>query len=138
MHKILHSSDWHIGRRLKERDRTREFTAFFEWLAETIEREKPDTLLVAGDIFDNTTPSIQSQDMYYSFLSTIAKSSCRHIVIISGNHDSPAFLDAPAKILALNDIHVIGQARENPADEVITLCDENGRPHTRRSRRSKV
>ena len=128
MHRILHTSDWHIGRRLKDHDRTREFREFFLWLANTIEREKIDTLLVAGDIFDNTTPSVQSQDMYYSFLSTAAKSSCRHIVIISGNHDSPAFLDAPAKILALNDIHVIGQARENPADEVIPLCGSDGQP----------
>ena len=124
--KILHTSDWHIGRRLKEHDRTDEFTNFFGWLEKLILTENIDTLLVSGDIFDNTTPSVPAQKVYYSFLTALAKSPCRHTVIISGNHDSPAFLDAPAELLGLSDIHVIGQACENPADEVISLKDSDG------------
>ena len=126
--RILHTSDWHIGRRLKEHDRTEEFAAFFDWLEKLITSEKIDTLLVAGDIFDNTTPSVQAQELYYSFLSRLVESPCRHVVIISGNHDSPAFLDAPAEILKHCDIHVIGQACADPAHEVITLCDSDGQP----------
>lgn len=121
--KILHTSDWHIGRRLKEHDRFDEFRKFFGWLEDLINREKIDVLLVAGDVFDNTTPSVQAQDIYYNFLSRLAKSKCRHTVIISGNHDSPAFIDAPSELLKLNNIHVIGQACENPEDEIITLHD---------------
>ena len=127
-HRILHTSDWHIGRRLKEHDRTEEFAAFFSWLKDVIIGEKIDTLLVAGDIFDNTTPSIQAQDMYYSFLSRLVASPCRHVVIISGNHDSPSFLDAPAGLLKHCEIHVVGQACADPADEVITLRDSDGQP----------
>ena len=126
--KILHTSDWHIGRRLKEHDRFDEFRKFFSWLEELINREKIDVLLVAGDVFDNTTPSVQAQDIYYNFLSRLARSSCRHSVIISGNHDSPAFIDAPSELLALNNIHVIGQTCENPEDEIITLTDANNNP----------
>lgn len=126
IHKILHTSDWHIGRRLKEHDRTHEFTQFFDWLEKVILSENIDTLLVSGDIFDNTTPTVTAQKIYYSFLSTLAKSPCRHTVIISGNHDSPAFLDAPAELLGLSDIHVIGQACENPHDEVLALKDSDG------------
>ncbi len=126
--RILHTSDWHIGRRLKEHDRSGEFIQFFAWLANIITTENIDVLLVAGDIFDNTTPSITAQNIYYSFLSRLAKSSCRHTVIISGNHDSPAFIDAPAELLKLSRIHVIGQACTNPEDEVITLHDSSGRP----------
>ena len=126
--RILHTSDWHIGRRLKEHDRSEEFMKFFAWLENIIAAENIDVLLVSGDIFDNTTPSITAQNIYYSFLSHIAKSSCRHTVIISGNHDSPAFLDAPAELLKLSRIHVIGQACPNPEDEVITLRDDSGRP----------
>ena len=66
--------------------------------------------------------------MYYSFLSRLVKSPCRNVVIISGNHDSPAFLDAPAELLEHCRIHVVGHARENPADEVITLRDSDGKP----------
>lgn len=125
--KILHTSDWHIGRRLKEHDRYEEFKEFFTWLEELIYTENIDTLLVAGDIFDNTTPSPKAQNLYYSFLSKIANSSsCRHVVITSGNHDSPAFIDAPSEILKLCKIHVIGCACENPEDEIVELKDENG------------
>ncbi|MBQ7732765.1 MAG: exonuclease SbcCD subunit D C-terminal domain-containing protein [Synergistaceae bacterium] len=126
--KILHTSDWHIGRRLKEHDRFDEFRKFFAWLEGIINREKIDVLLAAGDVFDNTTPSVQAQDIYYNFLSRLARSSCRHAVIISGNHDSPAFIDAPSELLELNNIHVIGQACENPEDEIITLNDADNNP----------
>ena len=126
IHKILHTSDWHIGRRLKEHDRAEEFRKFFDWLEKLIVSENIDTLLVSGDIFDNTTPTVTAQKIYYSFLTALAKSPCRHTVIISGNHDSPAFLDAPAELLSLSDIHVIGQACENPKDEVLALKDSDG------------
>ena len=124
--KFLHTSDWHIGRRLKNKERYDEFEKFFAWLEDLIKSENIDALLVAGDIFDNTTPGAKAQDIYYSFLSRVAKSSCRHVIIISGNHDSPAFLDAPKDLLKLFKIHVVGQTRENPADEVITLNDDLG------------
>ena len=124
--KILHTSDWHIGRRLKNRERYDEFSAFFKWIEEIIKSENIEALLVAGDIFDNTTPGTKAQDLYYSFLSRIIKTNCRHVVIISGNHDSPAFLDAPKDLLKIFKIHVIGGARENPEDEVLLLKDDSG------------
>ncbi|MBQ7560004.1 MAG: exonuclease SbcCD subunit D C-terminal domain-containing protein [Synergistaceae bacterium] len=126
--KILHTSDWHIGRRLKNHERYDEFKKFFAWLEEIIKSENIDALLVAGDIFDNTTPSARAQDLYYSFLGKIARTNCRHIVIISGNHDSPAFIDAPKDLLKLFKIHVTGSACENPEDEVKTLYDDDGQP----------
>ena len=125
--KVLHTSDWHIGRKLKEHDRLEEFKKFFDWLEKLIHDENIEALLVAGDIFDNTNPSTQAQNLYYSFLSKIAKfPSCRHVIIISGNHDSPAFIDAPSELLKLCKIHVIGQACENPEKEIIELRDNSG------------
>lgn len=90
--------------------------------------EEIDTLLISGDIFDNTTPSVTAQNIYYRFLGHIAESRCRHTVIISGNHDSAAFIDAPSDILRHCKVHVIGQACMNPEDEVICLNDSDGRP----------
>lgn len=124
--KILHTSDIHIGRKLKDRDRTKEFKEFFVWLEEQIINEGIDMLLISGDIFDNTTPSVQAQEIYYSFLGRIAESKCRHIIIISGNHDSALFIDAPSEVLKHCKVHVIGQACENPEDEVIMLKDSDG------------
>ena len=126
--KILHTSDWHIGRRLHEHERLDEMKKFFSWLKDLIQNENIDVLLVAGDIFDNTTPSNQARELYFSFLAEIAKSCCRHVIIISGNHDSPTFLDAPSKTLELLNIHVVGQASENPEDEIFILKNSEGNP----------
>jgi DNA repair protein SbcD/Mre11 len=83
--KILHTSDWHLGRSLYGRKRYEEFTEFLDWLSSTIEEQKVDALLVAGDIFDTSTPSNRAQELYYRFLCKISTSCCRHIVIIAGN-----------------------------------------------------
>lgn len=120
--KILHTSDWHLGRQLFGRKRYQEFAAFLDWLAEVIEQQAVDVLLVAGDVFDTNTPSHRAQELYYQFLYRMAGSaSCRHVVIIAGNHDSPSFLDAPKALLKALHVHVIGQASSSPADEVLVL-----------------
>ena len=70
--KVLHTSDWHIGRALYSRKRYEECEAFLNWLAGLIEREQIDVLLVAGDVFDNSTPSNHAQGLYYRFLCRVA------------------------------------------------------------------
>jgi len=126
--KLLHTSDWHIGRTLYGRKRYEEFEVFFTWLAETIQQNEIDALLVAGDIFDTSAPSNRAQELYYRFLCRVAASSCRHVVIVAGNHDSPSFLSAPKELLKALDVHVIGNASETPEDEVIVLCNEQDAP----------
>lgn len=126
--KILHTSDWHLGRSLYGRQRYDEFEAFLDWLSETIWRNEVSTLLVSGDIFDNSTPSTRAQELYYRFLGRTIRSSCRHIVIVAGNHDSPAFLDAPQQLLKVLDIHVIGHGNHAPEEEVLVLHDEYRNP----------
>lgn len=125
---ILHTSDWHIGRILYGFKRYEEFDAFLTWLADTICEKQIDVLLVAGDIFDTSTPSNRAQELYYRFLCRVASSQCRHVIIISGNHDSPTFLNAPKELLRALDVHVIGSVNENPANEVILLENQNGDP----------
>lgn len=126
--KILHTSDWHIGRTLYGRKRYEEFEDFLTWLAETIQQNKINALLVAGDVFDTSTPSNRAQELYYRFLCRVAASSCRHIVVIAGNHDSPSFLNAPKELLKALDVHVIGNASEDPEDEVLVLRNEQDAP----------
>jgi exonuclease SbcD len=121
--KLLHTSDWHIGRTLYGRKRYEEFEVFLAWLAETIQRNKVDALLVAGDIFDTSAPSNRAQELYYRFLWKVAASSCRHVVIVAGNHDSPSFLNAPKELLKALDVHVIGSMSESLEDDVLVLRD---------------
>jgi exonuclease SbcD len=126
--KILHTSDWHIGRTLYGRKRYEEFEAFLIWLAETIEQNEIDALLVAGDVFDTSAPSNRAQELYYRFLCRVASSSCRHIVVVAGNHDSPSFLNAPKELLKALDVHVIGSSTASPEDEVLVLRNEQDAP----------
>jgi DNA repair protein SbcD/Mre11 len=119
--KILHTSDWHIGRTLYGRKRYEEFEAFLTWLAETIQQNEIDALLVAGDVFDTSAPSNRAQELYYRFLCRVAASSCRHVVVVAGNHDSPSFLNAPKELLKALDVHVVGSSSESPEDEVLVL-----------------
>ncbi len=126
--KILHTSDWHIGRTLYGRKRYEEFEAFLTWLAETIQQNEIDALLVAGDVFDNSAPSNRSQELYYRFLCRVAASCCRHVVVIAGNHDSPSFLNAPKELLKALDVHVVGNATSSPEDEVLVLRSMQGVP----------
>ena len=119
--KILHTSDWHLGRSLYGRKRYEEFAAFLDWLAQTIEDEKVDALLVAGDVFDTSTPGNRAQELYYRFLYRVSTSGCRHVVVIAGNHDSPSFLNAPRELLRALNVHVVGSMTEVLDDEVIVL-----------------
>lgn len=94
---------------------------------ELIYREGIEALVVAGDVFDSAVPGTQTQSLYYDFLRevTAAESPCRHVVIIAGNHDSPAFLDAPAGLLSSMHVHVTGRARA-PEEEVLALGGPDG------------
>lgn len=125
---ILHTSDWHIGRTLYGRRRYGEFEAFLEWLCETLREEQVDVLLIAGDVFDTTSPGNRAQELYYRFLDRASSGLCRHIVVIAGNHDSPSFLDAPKGILRALNVHVISCANGNGEEEVLTLDGKDGRP----------
>jgi exonuclease SbcD len=126
--KILHTSDWHIGRTLYGRRRYEEFEAFLAWLLATVEREEIAALLIAGDVFDSSTPGIRAQELYYRFLCRVAGSCCRHVAVIAGNHDSPSFLEAPRELLRALDVHIVGTCGGNPMDEVLVLQDQQNTP----------
>ncbi len=126
--KILHTSDWHIGRSLYGRKRYDEFELFLNWLSDTIQQKEVDALLVAGDIFDTSAPNNRSQQLYYRFLCRVAASTCRHVVVIAGNHDSPSFINAPQELLKALNVHVVGATSGNLEDEILVLGNETDSP----------
>lgn len=126
--KILHTSDWHIGRSLHGRKRYQEHEAFLDWLAELLQSERVDVLLVAGDVFDSGTPSNRAQELYYRFLARAALSGCRHVVVIAGNHDSPTFLNAPRGLLQPLNIHIVAAPSASPEHEVLLLKAPDNSP----------
>lgn len=124
---VLHTSDWHLGHQLYRKRREGEFAAFLDWLAQTIEENNVDVLIIAGDIFDIGVPATGAQGMYFDFLGKIARGRVRHVIITAGNHDSPAFLMAAAPILHSLDIHVIGSVG-NVEEEVLLLRNRERQP----------
>ena len=126
--KILHTSDWHIGSALYGRKRYDESEQFLQWLIETIKDHSIEALLVAGDIFDTSTPSNTAQELYYRFLNEVSRTTCRYVIVTGGNHDSPSFLDAPKALLKAFNVHVVGSAAEKGEDEVFVLKDGDNNP----------
>ncbi len=106
--KILHTSDWHLGALLEEASREPDHRAFLDWLLEAVEAHGVDLLLVAGDVFDTATPSAEAQRLYYRFLHRLQGTRVRQVVVVGGNHDSAARLDAPSELLASLRVHVVG------------------------------
>lgn len=124
--RLLHTSDWHIGHALGRNKRYDEFARFLEWLAGTVADERIDALVVAGDVFDSGSPTNRAQELYYKFLCRVAAGPCRHVVVVAGNHDSPTFLNAPRELLKALDIHVVGAAGADPAEQAIALKKPTG------------
>lgn len=125
--KLIHTSDWHLGRKLYGQQRYEEFARFLHWLGDYIEQNTIDVLLISGDIFDSNTPSNRAQTLYYQFLHRMAATTCQHIVIIAGNHDSPSLLNAPKDILKFLNVHVVAYINnEQLEDEVLSLRNTNG------------
>lgn len=125
--RILHTSDWHIGRTLYGRRRYETFSAFLDWLADTIRDRQVNVLIVAGDVFDTSAPSNRAQELYYRFLCRVVP-FCRHIVVVAGNHDSPSFLTAPKELLRALNVHVVGAITDDPKHEILRLNGPDGEP----------
>jgi len=113
--KILHTSDWHIGKELHKVELTEDMDRFFTWLIEFIRDNQVDVLLMSGDLFDQANPTQLDMKQYYAFLEKMIPLEC-HIVLTGGNHDSPAVLNAPKDLLQLLKIDVVGGAPETVED----------------------
>lgn len=114
---LIHTSDWHLGHSLESWSREEEQAAFLDWLAALITTEQADALVVAGDLFDTSNPSAAAQRLFFRFLAQLRQSHPQLcLVLVGGNHDSAARLDAPEPVLSALDIHVIGGLPVEPAE----------------------
>ena len=127
--RVLHTADWHLGQHfLTGQERTTEQQAFLDWLLLTVQAQGIDVLVIAGDIFDTQSPSYTAQELYYTFLVKMQSTSCREIVVVGGNHDSPTMLNASRQLLRQLRIHVVGGVPTDPAEQVLHLAGPDGRP----------
>jgi exonuclease SbcD len=117
--RILHTSDWHLGHALKEVTREPEHAAFLAWLVETCVREAPDAVVITGDVFDSGTPPASAEKMWFEWLAAVRRARpAMDIVVIAGNHDSPARLGAASAVLRELGVHVVGGLPRDAAGEL--------------------
>lgn len=119
--KVLHTSDWHIGQIFHNYSREEEHKYFFEQLKSIIINDKPDVVVVSGDVFHTATPTIVSQRLYYNFIVDLSRlDPDLQIVITSGNHDSPSRLEAPRPLWEAFNVSVVGML------DYQTITDDSG------------
>ena len=93
--KILHTADWHLGKKLETIPRIEEQKTVLEEICEIADREAVHAVLVAGDLFDTFNPSSEAEELLYKTLKRLSKNGRRAVIAIAGNHDSPKHIEAP-------------------------------------------
>lgn len=119
--KILHTSDWHVGRRIRGRDRSEEHRAVLDELIEIAVSSEVDLTVVAGDLFDASSPTALSEEIVWRALMDLAEVS--PVVVVAGNHDSAARLDAVAPLLEMGRVTAVGAPRSPNDGGTIELED---------------
>ena len=114
MIRILHTADWHLGQNFFGYDRTQEQEHFLDWLSDQIRERDVDALIIAGDVFDVSNPSAASQHMFYRFIRRVMVASPHlQMVVVAGNHDSAARLEAPIPLLYELNTTIKGLVRKS-------------------------
>ena len=107
--KILHTADWHLGKKLDRFSRIEEQRAVMEEIVQIADAQKVDVVIIAGDLFDNFTPNTDAIELFYKTVKQLSLGGRRPVVAISGNHDAPKLIDAPDPLARECGIFLIGQ-----------------------------
>ncbi|MCI0426366.1 MAG: exonuclease SbcCD subunit D [Actinobacteria bacterium] len=118
--RILHTSDWHVGRRMRGRDRSEEHRAVLTELTEIAADRKVDLTLVAGDLFDTGSPTPVAEEIVWDTLLRLAEVA--PVVIVAGNHDNPTRIDAVAPLLGRAGIIAIGAPRSPDSGGLVEVA----------------
>ena len=117
--KILHTSDWHLGKRLGTFSRLPEQRRVLQELITLCELETPDLILVAGDLFDAFNPPTEAVELLYSTLKKLTRQGTCPVVALAGNHDSPERIEAPDPLARECGIFFLGYPDSLPGETVL-------------------
>jgi exonuclease SbcD len=118
--KILHTADWHIGKRLDNYSRLEEQRLVLEEICGIAEQENVDAIIIAGDLFDNFNPSSEATELLYSTLHRLSANGTRAVIAIAGNHDSPERIQVPDALAKVCGILFVGF----PNTEIKPFCTQ--------------
>ena len=115
MIRLLHTADWHLGRRLEGRNRHDEQCQVLDEICRIAEEEQVDAVVVAGDLFDSYNPPAESEALFYRTMLRLAANGSRAVIVIAGNHDSPDRLLATDPYARALGITTLGYPKDIPA-----------------------
>jgi exonuclease SbcD len=121
--KFLHLSDLHIGKTVNGFSMLEEQCHVFEQIIRYIDAEKPDAVLIAGDVYDRAVPSVEAVRLFDDFLTNLAAKEVT-VILISGNHDSPERLNYASRLLSERKLHLCGVF--DGVLRSVTLSDTHG------------
>lgn len=127
--KFLHLSDLHIGLKLMNRDLREDQEYILKQVVAIAEKEQPDAIVIAGDIYDKAIPSAEAVEVFDAFISALTLSLPKTVVMmISGNHDSGPRVDCYRSVLSRQNLYMIGMPPQKEEDyiEKVTLEDAYG------------
>ena len=93
--KILHTADWHLGKRLDNFSRLEEQKLVLDEICVIADQQEADVIVVAGDLFDTFNPPVEAIELLYKTLKRLTNNGKRPVIAIAGNHDSPDRIDSP-------------------------------------------
>lgn len=126
--RILHTSDWHVGKVLKGRDRHDEHVAVLASIVRAARDQDADLVLVAGDLFETAAPTAKSQGLVMRTLLALREDR-RQVVVIAGNHDNQALVHSVYRpVLGELGVHVLGTPVRPDAGGTLTLRTRGGEP----------
>jgi exonuclease SbcD len=125
--RALHTSDWHVGKRIGRYDRADEYREVIAEVVQVATTEEVDIVLHSGDLFDRPVPPIEAMEVAFSGLVALTDGGKRPVVVIAGNHDSAGFFEALAPFLKAQNIHLVGEIKRPDGGGVLNLDTSSGR-----------
>jgi exonuclease SbcD len=123
--RIVHTSDWHTGCRLRTIDRLDELAAALDGLARYVERESVDLVLMSGDIFESLTPPADAERVVFQFFKRLGAARVPSVAV-AGNHDSPHRVEAWAQLAELAEVRAVATPRRPEQGGVLELPCRSG------------
>ena len=125
--KILHTSDWHIGKKIGRYDRTEEFIDVLAEVNTIADEHEVDLVLVSGDVFDRASPTVPAMTMAFDALKQLSDDGNRPVVVVAGNHDSGPLFELFAPFLEPHNVWLVGEIKRADAGGVLEFDTPNGR-----------
>lgn len=125
--KLLHTSDWHVGKEIRGHSRAEEHSAVLSEIVAIAGEHEVELVVVAGDLFETSAPSAQAEETVYRTLLDLAADG-RRVAVVSGNHDNARRLRAVAPLLELADVHLVSQPQRPDDGGVVRFEAGDGTP----------